>query len=270
MEVCLQCHLGTQDRFATHRIMGAGHPRLRFELDTFTANQPAHFTVDADYVRRKGRVEDVNLWVSGQMQGALRFVTLMQGPYFHSENMMPEFSFYDCYSCHHPIDKDNLRWTSQRAGPGIPPGTLRVQKAQLVMLEALADATGSPDAAQQLSQATASLVEAGQRDIGQAKAAAAKVAEWLRAHEGWETRAYSRAETEQLRKELLRYGAADKAGDFLTAEQVVLGVESLSYGLGDHDRRKAAMDALYDTVKSNVTFNPGKFGEVCRTLQGQF
>jgi hypothetical protein len=194
----------------------------------------------------------------------------MQGGYFHTEGMIPEFAFYDCYACHHPIDKDSLRWTSQRAGPGIPPGTLRVQRAQLVMLEDLAEVAGPPEAADQLASATAALTQAGQRDIAQAKAAAARVAEWVRAHESWETRTYSRTETMALRKVLLRYGAAERASDFLTAEQVVLGVESLSYGLGDHDRHKAAVDALYDTVKSNVSFNPGKFAEVCRSLLGQF
>jgi hypothetical protein len=267
--VCLQCHLGTQDRFATHQIMGAGHPRLRFELDTFTANQPAHFVVDADYVKRKGRIEDVNLWVSGELEGALRLVTLEQSsPYFHQEGLMPEFAFYDCYSCHHTIDSP--RWSSARAGPGIKPGTLRVQKAQLIMLQALAEVVGPPAAVSELSAATAALSQASQRDIGEARAAAGKLADWLRAHQGWVQRSFSRAETASLRKMLLRYAGNDKASDFLTAEQVVLGVESLSYGLGDHEKRKSAIDALYDTVKSNASFNPQRFAEVSRSVEGQF
>jgi hypothetical protein len=138
------------------------------------------------------------------------------------------------------------------------------------MLQALAEVAGSAAAAGELATATAALAQASQRDVAQAKTAAGKLAEWLRAHQVWETRKYSSAETAALRKALLRYGAADKASDFLTAEQVVLGVESLSYGLGDHDRHKAGLDSLYDAVKSNVTFNPGKFAEVCRSLQGQF
>jgi hypothetical protein len=48
-KLCLSCHFGTEDKFATHRIMGAGHPRISFELDTFTEIQPAHFRVDEDY-----------------------------------------------------------------------------------------------------------------------------------------------------------------------------------------------------------------------------
>jgi len=52
-ELCLSCHFGTSDKSVKHRIMGAGRPRLRFELDTFTRVQPPHFAIDDDYVRRK-------------------------------------------------------------------------------------------------------------------------------------------------------------------------------------------------------------------------
>src|SRR5690606_24746827 len=65
--ICLSCHLGTRDQFATHRIMGAGHPRLAFELEAFTANQPAHYEVDDDYESRKGRVSGFQLWLTGQL-----------------------------------------------------------------------------------------------------------------------------------------------------------------------------------------------------------
>lgn len=265
-EICLRCHMGTQDQFATHEIMGAGHPRLRFELDTFTVNQPAHFIVDADYIRRKGKVEDVNLWVAGEIASALRFVSLVQSPYFQPSGMMPELAFYDCYACHHTID--NLHWTRERAGP-VKPGSLRIQKQWLVMLQALAEVI-QPGAVSELRAATSALTVASQRSVADARAAAARLADWLNAHKSWSQRPYSRGETAALRRMLLRYGAADRASDFLSAEQLVLGVESLSYGLGDHDRRQPALDALYDTVKSSASFNPGRFAQVCGSLQGEF
>src|SRR4051812_19830470 len=34
--LCLSCHIGNQEKFVTHKIMAAGHPRMSFELDTFT------------------------------------------------------------------------------------------------------------------------------------------------------------------------------------------------------------------------------------------
>ena len=79
--LCLSCHLGTRNKFATHRIMGAGHPRLSFELETFSANQPAHYSVDADYVERKGRPDSVSMWLSGlAMNSATLLDLLASGP----------------------------------------------------------------------------------------------------------------------------------------------------------------------------------------------
>ena len=136
-QVCLACHLGTKDRFATHAIMGAGHPRLSFELEAYTTNQPAHYVVDADYDQRKGKIEGMNLWLTGQIESARRMLTLLQTDMFHGGGMFPELAFYDCHSCHHPMDK--IRWNAQRAGAGIKPGTLRLQTQNLIVLQAVTE-----------------------------------------------------------------------------------------------------------------------------------
>ncbi|MGE4608509.1 MAG: multiheme c-type cytochrome, partial [Myxococcota bacterium] len=46
--LCISCHFGNKDKFVTHRIMGAGHPRMSFELQNFTNIQPPHFAIDED------------------------------------------------------------------------------------------------------------------------------------------------------------------------------------------------------------------------------
>src|SRR5689334_8932544 len=61
-ELCLSCHQGDATRPMTHAIMGAGHPPLLFELDTFGALQPAHYDPDADYARRKGKPDNARNW----------------------------------------------------------------------------------------------------------------------------------------------------------------------------------------------------------------
>ena len=68
-ELCLSCHLGDETKFVTHRMMGAGHPRLAFELDTFTEIQPAHYAVDDDYRKRKTVASGVQTWAVGQEIG---------------------------------------------------------------------------------------------------------------------------------------------------------------------------------------------------------
>jgi hypothetical protein len=267
-ELCLSCHLGTQDKFATHVIMGAGHPRLRFELEVFTALQPAHFQVDADYVQRKGKIEGMNLWLTGQLENAERFVTLLQGPLLTPAGMIPELSFYDCFSCHH--SKDKMRWSKERAGPGIKPGTLRLQKHSLVILQAVAEALGSANAMADLKSSTEELVRAGQTDPATLRAAAKATLDRLRALEPWTKRTYTPAEVAAVRKMLLRYAAQDRASDFGTAEQIEMGVESLSYSLGDHDRRKAPLEALFVAVNNDSEFNAVQFAEIAKRAQEQF
>lgn len=267
-ELCLSCHLGTKDKFATHTIMGAGHPRLSFELEAYTTNQPAHYIVDADYNQRKGKIDGMNLWITGQIENARRSLMLLQTNLFHSEGMMfPELAFYDCHSCHHPMDK--IRWNQQRAGMGIKPGTLRLQSQNFIVLQAIT-AVLEPAALPELVSMTNTLIRAGQRDRATITSAAKTFLEWMSRRDALARRAYSRTEVVNVRKVLINYGAADKAGDYAAAEQIVLGVESLSYSLGDRDSKKAALDALYSAVKSDTNFSPQQFATAAKNAQGSF
>jgi hypothetical protein len=102
------------------------------------------------------------------------------------------------------------------------------------------------------------------------RAAAQKLHAWIDAHDGWARKQYSADEISRVRKTVIRYAAEDKASDFGAAEQVVMGMDSLSYAAGDHERRKAALDALYNAVKSASSFDPTQFAGVARGALNQF
>ncbi len=99
-ELCLSCHLGTRDQFVSHRLMAAGHPRMSFELETFSQLQP-HFEIDEDYVRRKGRPDPARTWAVGELVGANAYLELFEAR--SSEGGWPEFGVFDCHSCHQSI-----------------------------------------------------------------------------------------------------------------------------------------------------------------------
>ena len=267
-ELCLSCHLGTRDKFATHTIMGAGHPRLFFELGTFTVDQPAHFKATDYYVSRKGKIDMMNLWLTGQLENAERYLALLQSPVFTPGGIVPELSLYDCNACHHA--KERMRWSAAHAGAGVLPGTLRLQKQSLIMLQALLEALGSPDAASQLASGTDALIRAGGLDVASARAAAQKVLEQLHGLEPLTKRVYSSADVTKVRKAVLSFAAEDKAFDYGTAEQVVLGVQSLSYALGDYDRHKDAFKSLFAGLGTGSDFNAPQFVEIAKRLQPQF
>jgi hypothetical protein len=266
--ICLSCHLGTRDRFATHVIMGAGHPRLSFELNWATETQPPHYDdTSASYIRRKGVIKGMNLWVTGQIENAERYLALLDTDLLTPGGMIPELSFYECFSCHHRTD--DLRWSRTRAGPGIATGTLRLQKQNFVMLQALASVIDTESAAE-LEEETNALVLAGQTDPQNLRNAAHRLQVTLKKCEPWSTRQYSDAEIAQIRRALLRVGADDKAGDFTIAEQLVWGVDSLSYALKDQEARKKSIDVLFDKTKSGPAFSSSQFLDAVRRIQGQF
>jgi Cytochrome c554 and c-prime len=266
-ELCLSCHLGTRDKFATHAIMGAGHPRLSFEMEAFTVLQPAHFVVDADYVRRKGNIAGTNLWVTGQLAIARRYLALIQSALLTPGGLTPELAFYDCFSCHHTLEQ--LRWSSARAGAGVRPGAIRLQAHHFVSIRAIAEALQPADVLT-LQQAVNALVRAGQSDAASIRAAAATLDKWLAEHSAWASRGYSKTEAENLRRNLVRYAAEDQASDFGAAEQMVMGLDSLSLSIGDYGRHKTALDALYEAVKTSAAFSPAKFSAAAAGVRKQF
>ena len=87
--LCLSCHLGNRDRLVTHRLMGAGHPRLSFELDTFTTVEPAHFKTDSDYAKRKRLWDGVQVWAIGQAIAVSQTLELLTDPKIGRDGFFP-------------------------------------------------------------------------------------------------------------------------------------------------------------------------------------
>lgn len=256
--ICLSCHLGTKDQFATHRIMGAGHPRLSFELEAFTANQPAHYEVDDDYVERKGRISGFRLWVTGQVESAERYLELVDSDLFQPGGMFPELAFYDCQSCHHPMD--DKRWTRAQAGPGVQPGTLRLQDQHLRTLAVITRVLDGDAGASELTRATGALVLAGQSSAADTRARAGALLGWIRKREqAWSDRELTNDQAGRVRRGLLDEAARGRMADFADAEQTFLAVESLSFYLKDAGAHQQILDALFATVENDKGYDPEKF-----------
>lgn len=262
--LCLSCHLGTKDKLATHEIMGAGHPRLAFELETFTVNQPAHYEVDADYGERKPAISSVNMWLAGLTVTGLQSLELLQEEWFTRQTLMPELAFYQCHACHHPMD--DLRWQPEGGAKALPPGSVRLNDASIVVLAAVLE-QASPDKARSL--------ESGMHDLHQAslvsRAAVVEQAKKLHAQlsplaESLSNATYSDADMRALRRGLLTQAAAGKFRHFTSAEQVFLAVETLCLSLSESDRYAAQMDAWFKTVDTENTFVPKQYAVLARKM----
>jgi len=148
--VCLDCHLGSDrpGQFVTHAMMAAGHPRLSFELDLFSSLQQ-HWDVDADYTARKPSSDSVQLWAVGQAGAVQRSLNLFGRPDLATNGIFPEFTFYDCHSCHRGIDDNPERARTFETNPArpIPFGQPPYNDENIIMLSVVAQVLAPTEAA---------------------------------------------------------------------------------------------------------------------------
>ncbi|WP_439815813.1 multiheme c-type cytochrome [Zavarzinia sp. CC-PAN008] len=265
-ELCLSCHFGNDEKFVDHKIMGAGHPRIKFELDNFTWIQ-AHHAVDEDYRQRKVVVSGVKTWAIGQ---AMQIDYILRGLLDPKRGRGPygvEIVFYDCQSCHHAMTE--VRWTP-RASTGLPPGVPRLNDSNLIMLRVLANAV-DPALATKLSEQSLALHKAS-TEGPDAVAAAAKVlqettknlVQEFAAHE------FGKAEIGLLIKALIEQGAQGELVDYMAAEQAYYALASLidtAQGAGYITEEqatplRAALDKCVEALGTAETVAPGADGFV--------
>lgn len=270
--LCLSCHLGNDSKFATHRIMGAGHPRLSFELDTFTVLQPAHYRVDADYRERKQLASHAQVWAIGQASAAGRALELFMSERWQGKGIMPEFAFFDCHACHHPMDAP--RW-APRATTGLPPGVVRLNDANLLMLLYLTKAL-EPALADELQSGLLGLHKASAESPAATQTAA-------KALKGIVDKAAQRVRAGGIKPEqtsavlagIVEGGVAGDYQDYAAAEQAVMAIHALTDALRDNGTldagRMTAVDdrikVLYTVLENQNAYEPARFRSELETLK---
>jgi hypothetical protein len=137
VRLCVSCHVGDSDRQANHALMAAGHPRLSFELATFTAMRGYHQHFDADWQARKGPYQPLQLWALGQLHAAQQNLNRLAEP--SHTGLFPELSLYDCHSCHQAAKVDQPVGKLPPGKPSLgklPPGKLQLNDSYLLMTAA--------------------------------------------------------------------------------------------------------------------------------------
>lgn len=136
-QLCLSCHFGNKDKFVSHRLMGAGHPRMSFELETFSTISPAHVRIDKDYEKRKQVWDGVKVWAIGQSLAVAETMDILRDPKRGRDGLFPELVLFDCHACHRPMSEQ--RWkptTAFGASPGT--GLARLNDSGMLMMRAIA------------------------------------------------------------------------------------------------------------------------------------
>jgi hypothetical protein len=267
-DLCLSCHLGTRDKFATHRIMAAGHPRLAFELDTFTelwrtAGRQPHYRVDADYRERKDIDGHVYTWAAGLLADGRRRLDLIQSSYFDLPGMFPELAFYDCHACHRSMK--TVQWRSLPRHGGAGPGTPFINDGTFVMALALvraiepSEADGLVDALKRMHTAGSSSVSAIRDAAGDLDAILARIESRL-------APAKLRNRERPILEEVLATGAEGNYLDYVSAEQAFMAVQMLAIELDDPDL-ESELDTLADSLNNDERYRPSEFRRLLDNLQ---
>lgn len=273
-KLCLSCHVGAaKDKFVTHRIMGAGHPRIAFELDTFTAIEPAHYIVDKDYVTRKGQPNGVQIWAIGQAMQLTEILDAYLDPKRNPEGLYPELVFFDCHACHHPMS--NVRW-EPRASTGLGPGVIKFNDANALMLRVIAERM-DPGAGKALGEHMLALHKAMTESRQKSMAEAQQVRDIAKSLvDKFASHDFSREDVRSLAVAVVNDGLnKNDYVDYAAAEQATMALSSIinamkNLGMVTDAQFKASntsLNKLYDATAKDEEYRPGTFLAALREFQ---
>jgi len=248
-ELCLSCHLGTGEKMATHDIMGAGHPRVSFELDTFGALQPPHYVVDDDYKAEKWHGSNIDVWAIGQVTAAKQTLALIDER-LNQGGLFPEIALFDCHACHHSMSEK--RWTASERS-GLPPGSVRLNDANFVIVLALAEVMGEgSDVA--LRNEVKKLHLAVNKN-GDYSSSIAALTTTLNQIDSKLSSVDLSSSAQPLIEAMIRNTIAGNLTDYVVAEQAIMAIDMLLEYRGVREEYSLWLDQVYSTLQDEDNFS---------------
>jgi hypothetical protein len=244
--------------------MGAGHPRLRFELDTFTVTQPAHFVVDADYRERKGAPNHAVTWVVGQAAAVDALLDGLADANRNHDGLFPELVFFDCHACHHAMSE---RHWQPRTDAGVGPGVPALSDANLIMLGIILDVL-EPDLAPTFHERVLALHQASTKNSAAlVSAATALKATTQEVTARIQVAAPNGAQLNALANGIIDHAAHGDYQNYAAAEQATMALSSLIDAMKDAGTLNAAqvkaaakaLDPCYAAVAKDEAYAPAAF-----------
>ena len=253
-KLCASCHVGNEDKFATHRIMGAGHPRLSFELDTFSIRQPEHYDVDEDYLQRKNKDDHLSRLLIGTAVHAQMVAKNLSGSLVNNPQGHPEIALYDCHSCHQSLADPDWRKNSSFQTPG----SISLNDSSFILLGALTNALDQ-DLANKIKGARDSLQSAAQQSVSSVIDSARQLqilstdAANLFTHNN-----PTPSQISQMLDDVMNLASKGQYQDYIAAEQAVMAMDALSFSLADDPALKTMLNMAYEVTKNDETYRSNK------------
>jgi hypothetical protein len=246
-------------------MMAAGHPRLSFELDTYTeiwrtGGGREHYRRDADYVSaQKNADSGMTVWLRGLVQMANTRLTMIDS-YGGRSGAMPEFGIYNCYGCHRSMRVDG--WAGSQAD-GLPPGSLRFDDSPMRMLIAALEGARLAVAGElraatrqwQLSLNDPARLKLAQRALRRVLAAVDADVARLGA---------SPRQAAAMLDALVASAQRGEYPDYASAEQAAMAMVLLLADAGSDLHRRPDVELLFRALQDDRRFDPGVFRQIRR------
>jgi Cytochrome c554 and c-prime len=283
-EKCLECHLGTKNKFVDHEMIAAGHPDLYFELDSFSAVMPRHWKVPRESEPGKP-VEDaawvgVRDWSTGQavqLRAAMERLTWRaKNERFDKKDVWPEYSELSCFACHHALGPAKESWRQEHAYFGRRPGDPAWNSSRYAVFRLLAKQIDSANAQELDRQLLAvsnemSKLNPDRNAVETAALTAAPLAQRIATRLA--AMQYDQAVTLRMLQRIPDDAENIALADERAAEQAAMAMDSLYIAYSKDAKPanaaevRAAINGLFQQLENPSAYNGDQFASALRRIR---
>jgi Cytochrome c554 and c-prime len=283
---CLECHLGTPNKFVDHEMIAAGHPDLFFELDSFSVVMPRHW--NSPRLKADGSPvgdsawEGVRDWSTGQavqLRAAMdRVAWRARGERYDKKNVWPEYSELSCIACHHSLTAAKDSWRQEHGYSGRRPGDPAWNESRYVVFRLLAkevDAAAAQDLDQKVQAVSAEMSKLNPDRAAAASGAAAAAPVAQRFAEHLAVASYERGMVLRMMQSICDNAEEISLADERAAEQATMALDSLYIAYSKEAKPanaaevRSSINALFQQLENQSAYNADVFAASLRRIRGQ-
>src|SRR5882757_10623662 len=283
-EKCLECHLGTKEKFVDHEMIASGHPDLYFELDSFSAVMPRHWKVPRESAPGKPAEEaawaGVRDWGTGQavqLRGEMeRLAWRARNERFDKKNVWPEYSELSCFACHHALGPAKDSWRQEHGYAGRRPGDPAWNNSRYAVFRLLAKQIDSGNAQELDRQLLAvsnemSKLNPDRNTVASAASAAAPLAQ--RIAERLAAMQYDQAVALRMLQRISDDAENVALADERAAEQAAMAMDSLYIAYAKDTKPandaevRGAINVLFQQLENPSSYSADQFAAALRRIR---
>ena len=286
-EKCMECHLGTKEKFVDHEMIAAGHPDLYFELDSFSAVMPRHWKVPRESDPGKPVEEaawsGVRDWSAGQavqLRASMeRLAWRAKGERTDKKDPWPEYAELSCFACHHSLGPAKDSWRQQHGYEGRRPGDPAWNASRYAIFRLFAKQI-DPTSAQELDRhiltvsGEMSKLNPERTAVATAALSAAPLAQQFA--DRLAKMSYDQAITLRMLQSISDNADAIAASDERAAEQAAMAIDSLYIAYSkdakpaDAAEARVAINVLFQQLENPSSYDADRFASALKGLRPLF